>query len=215
MAKCRLILVRHGESEGNRDRRFLGHTDLPLTDRGHEQAKKTAEFLEKYEIDLMYSSDLKRAFQTGEHIAEIKCLSIIEDPVLREIYAGDWEGKEIKVLEREFEKDYAVWKNNIGLSRCTGGESFAELYGRIIPELERIAADNSGLSVCITTHATPIRCARLKAFGYPFERANEIGWTANASVTVIDVDEVGNFTMVEDNLYSHLGELSTVLPKNI
>lgn len=215
MAKCRLILVRHGESEGNRDRRFLGHTDLPLTERGHLQAEKTAEFLDKYPVDLIYSSDLRRAFQTGEHIASRKGLSIIEDPVMREIYAGEWEGKEVKLLEKEYEKDYSVWKNNIGLSRCTGGESFKELYARIIPELTRIANENQGLSVCITTHATPIRCARLKAFGFPFERACEIGWTANASVTVIDIDEENNFTMIEDNLYLHLGELSTVLPKNI
>ena len=58
-----LIFVRHGESEGNKAERFNGHSDFKLTEKGRQQAQKTAEYLDKYKIDKVYSSDLKRALQ--------------------------------------------------------------------------------------------------------------------------------------------------------
>ena len=214
MGKCRLYLVRHGQSEGNLVRSFLGHTDLPLTELGHIQAEKTAQFLDDVNIDVLYASDLKRAYMTAEHIAEHQNLSIIADPVMREIYAGEWENVRFDDLQVNFAQDFKVWLEDIGSSRCTGGESFVELYNRIIPELKRIAEVNDGLNVCIATHATPIRCARLEAFGYGFEKAAQIGWTVNASVTVIDIID-GEFLLVEDNLYGHLGDSVTGLPRNV
>ena len=214
MSKCRIVLVRHGQSEGNLVRSFLGHTDLPLTELGHRQAECTAKFLEGMEIDMLYASDLKRAWQTAEHIAEHKELCIIADPTLREIYAGKWENELFDELPKKYGDDFSVWLNNIGLSRCTDGESFVELYNRIIPEIQRIAELNDGLTVCIATHATPIRCVRLKAHGYGFERAKELGWTSNASVTVVDVEN-GEFSIVHEHLYEHLGEIATGLPRTV
>ncbi len=214
MSKCRIYLVRHGESEGNKRRSFLGHTDLPLTELGHRQAQAAADYLENVDIDVIYASDLLRAYMTAEHIAEKKGLSIIADSTMREIYAGEWEDQLFDDLAVKFEKDFCVWRNDIGASRCTGGESFVELYNRIIPEITRIANSNDGLTVCIATHATPIRCARLKANGYGFDRAKDIGWTMNASTTVIDVVD-GEFTIVEDQITSYLDGIGTVLPKTV
>lgn len=214
MAKCRIIFVRHGQSEGNLVRSFLGHTDLPLTELGHKQAEATAKYLDGTDIDIMYASDLKRAWQTAEHIAERKELSIIANPTLREIYAGEWENEMFEELPKKFEKDFSVWLTDIGNARCTGGESFVELYNRIIPEVIRISEINDGLTVCIATHATPIRCVRLKAHGYGFDKAKDIGWTCNASVTVVDVED-GKFTLVNEHQYEHLGELATGLPRSV
>lgn len=214
MGKCRIYLVRHGESEGNKRRSFLGHTDLPITELGHRQAEAAAEYLKDVPFDAIYSSDLLRAYMTAEHIAEKKDMSIIADPMMREIYAGEWEDQLFDDLLVKFEKDFSVWKNDIGASRCTGGESFVELYNRIIPEITRIARENEGQTICIATHATPIRCARLKAYGYGFDKAKDIGWTMNASTTVIDVAN-GEFTIVEDQITSYLDGIGTVLPKTV
>ncbi len=214
MSKCRIYLVRHGESEGNKRRSFLGHTDLPLTELGHRQAEAAATYLKDIHIDVLYASDLQRAYMTAEHIADKKDLSIIADPTMREIYAGEWEDELFDDLIVKFEKDYYVWLNDIGASRCTGGESFVELYNRIIPEITRIAKENDGLTVCIATHATPIRCARLKAMGLGFDKAKDIPWTLNASTTVIDVED-GEFTIVEDQITSYLEGILTTLPKTV
>ena len=214
MGRCRIVLVRHAQSEGNFTRSFLGHTDLPITELGHKQAKLTAKYLKEYNIDILYASDLKRAWQTAEHIAEYNQLSMIADQKLREIYAGKWEGQRVDDLCVKYSEDYSVWLSDIGNSRCTGGESFKELYARIIPEIQRIAELNEGLTVCVVTHATPIRCVRLKAHGFDFDKAKDLGWTSNASVTVIDVED-GEFKFVTEHQYEHLGDTVTGLPRNV
>ncbi len=216
MGKCRFILVRHGQSEGNLRDEFLGHTDLPLTELGHRQAECTAKYLDGYEIDVLYASDLKRAYQTAEHIAEHKQLSIIADTELREIYAGKWEGLPFNTIYEQYRADFDMWLHDMGKARCTDGESVAELYKRVTGEVERLAKISDGQTVCIASHATPIKCVRLKALGYSVDNAKEIGWTSNASVTIVDVDsESGEFTMVKDGYDEHLAELRTALPTNV
>ncbi len=214
MSKCRLILVRHGQSEGNLVRSFLGHTDLDLTELGHRQAQCTAKYLKNEKIDVIYSSDLKRAWQTAEHIADEKNLSIIADTELREIYAGEWENRLFNDLETEFAEDFKCWREDIGNARPTGGESVKELSDRIIAELLRIAGMYEGETVCIATHATPIRMACVKAKGIPVELAREVIWAPNASVTVIDVED-GEFKLVKYGYSEHMGELATGLPRNV
>ena len=214
MSKCRLILVRHGQSEGNFRREFLGHTDLDITELGHMQAEKTAQYLENKKIDVIYSSDLKRAWSTAEHIAKKKDLSIIADAELREIYAGKWDGMKGADIETQYAEDYKVWKEDIGNAVPTGGESVKALYERIINELLRISKLYEGLTVCIATHATPIRMACVKAKGLPICLAKDVKWVSNASVTIIDVEN-GIFTLIKEGYDEHLGELVSALPKNV
>lgn len=69
-----LILIRHGESKANRDRIFAGHLDVDLQEKGLKQAKITAEYISKnYLVNRVYSSDLKRAYQTGKCVADKNC----------------------------------------------------------------------------------------------------------------------------------------------
>ena len=83
---------------------------------------------------------------------------VISDRNLREIYAGEWEGKKFSELPGLYEKTYGVWLSDIGRSHPDGGESVSELYERIIGEVRKIARENMGKTVLIATHATPIRC---------------------------------------------------------
>ena len=90
----RLILVRHGQSQANEKRNFAGQTDSPLTDLGKEQALLTAEYIsENYKVDVVYASDLQRAYYTGQKIAEKCGVPIIKCQGLREIFVGEWENK--------------------------------------------------------------------------------------------------------------------------
>ena len=214
MSKCRFILVRHGQSEGNLVRSFLGHTDLDITELGHRQAECTAEYLKNEKIDVIYASDLKRAWNTAEHIAAKKDLSIIADSELREIYAGEWENRLFNDLETDFAEDFKIWREDIGQARPTGGESVKELSERIIAELNRIASMYNGETVCIATHATPIRMVGVKAMGLDIDEAKNVPWAPNASVTVIDVEN-GVFKLVKYGYDEHMGDLITVLPKNV
>ena len=212
MQNTRFLFVRHGESEGNLNNIFLGHTDLDLTELGHSQAELTARYLAEADIDVLYSSDLKRAWQTAEHIAAKKDMSIIADSMFREIYAGVWEGMRYVDIERCYTKEFDIWRNNLGLAVCTKGESVKEVYKRVRAEIFRLAEMYEGMTVCVATHATPIRVLRADALGLDMDNVKASG-PANASVTVIDVCD-GKLKMVEDGACEHLKGVVT-LPNNV
>jgi len=137
-----LLLIRHGQSLANLTRYFAGHTDPALTELGLKQAACTAEFLvAAYPITAVYSSDLLRAFQTGSAVAERLAQPVHKDTSLREIFAGQWEGKSFDEIREQFEEDYHCWMTDIGHCRPTDGESTAELLVRAENALRRIAEE--------------------------------------------------------------------------
>ena len=209
-----LIMIRHGESVANEQKRFAGHSDFPLTELGMEQAKKCAEALKNINIDAIYASDLKRAYATATPIAEIKGMGVIPTKALCEIFAGEWEGKTFDELNQKYAEDFGVWRNDIGKARCTGGESICELSARVLATLEAIARENEGKTVCIATHATPIRAVCTAAAGLDAHEMASIPWVANASINTFDYEN-GVFVAVSTSVTDHLGSLVTKLPTNV
>lgn len=214
MQTTHIYLIRHGESEGNRVHAFLGHTDLDITEKGHAQAEKTAEYLKNIHADAIYSSDLKRAYNTALHTAEKKGMDIIKNKNLREIFAGAWENRLFDEISIDYEEEYRVWKENIGQARCTGGESVAELQIRFVDELKKIAKENEGKTVFVFTHATPIRVTKAAFDGISLDEIQNIPWASNASVTHVECDN-GVFRVVDYSIDSFMEDLLTVLPKNV
>ena len=212
--KTKFIMIRHGYSVANNEKRFAGHSDFPLTDLGKMQAERCAEALKNEHIDAIYASDLSRAFQTAVPVAKSHGLEVIPTKGLREIYAGEWEGKTFDELDKLFTEDYFTWKNDIGRARCTGGESPEELSSRIISTLKEIAEANEGKTICIATHATPIRAVCTAAAGYDSCDMAKISWTANASISRFDYEN-GRFTATDIGNADHLGDLTTKLPTNV
>ncbi len=210
-----LYLIRHGESLGNRDRRFLGHTDLDLTERGYEQAKCAAAFFEDIHIDAVYSSDLLRAFNTAKPIADSKGLTVIPEKDLRELFAGSWEQMTYEEIPLSFPKIWSDWQNaNVPDLRAPEGESFSELLERVESTLLRIAKENEGKAVAIGLHATPIRLMMNKLSGRGIEELYMTPWVANASITKL-VFKNGEFSLDFANECSHLGAIKTSLPSGI
>ena len=210
-----LIFVRHGQSEANLQKVFAGHTNTPLTELGHRQAERTAAFLKEYPISHIYASDLDRAMQTAEPTAKSHGLSVIPDPWMREIYAGEWEGRLYEDLMRDFSKSYETWRKDCGRAHPEGGESVVALSARIYAEVERILQKHKGECVAIFTHATPIRLLRAKWEGYPPEELSQVEFCANASVSVVDYEDDGSFHVRLCGYDAHQGELSTSLAKGI
>lgn len=210
-----LLLVRHGQSEANRLKTFAGNTDVPLDEKGILQANKTGEFIkENYKIDSVYASDLKRAFLTGEIISEHSGVEIKKEKLLREIFAGEWEGKSFDTLTTEFSSDYSVWLSDIGKSKCTNGESVKELSERILRALSSIAEENDGKTVVIATHATPIRSMMCILNGLSLDEMKNVGWVSNASVTELFYDN-GKWSFGKTGQDAHLSELRSTFPKNV
>ena len=126
----RLLLVRHGITQYNIDDLYTGQTDAPLTELGEHQAEAAGKYLATEKIDLIVSSDLQRTRYTAQAIAQYHNLPVLEDPDLREVHMGTWEGfTPEQVQERDPQEWTAVRGDPINLAP-TGGESFMQVRGR-------------------------------------------------------------------------------------
>ncbi|MBQ7039093.1 MAG: histidine phosphatase family protein, partial [Clostridia bacterium] len=201
--------------EANRNNIFAGQIDPDLQDKGLEQAKATAKFInETYEVDKIYSSDLKRAYNTARALADILNIEIIKEKGMREIAAGEWEGILFSDLVKLFPDDFNKWMTSIGEARCTGGETVKELAERVVATLTKIAEESDGKTVAVATHATPIRVALAVIKTGSVDGANEVGWVSNASVTELTYEN-GKFKVEAEGQDEHLKALVTKLPDNV
>jgi broad specificity phosphatase PhoE len=186
----RILVVRHGESLGNAARVFLGHTDKDMSMRGYAQAERTAEFLKEENIDVIYSSDLIRAYNTAAPHARLRGIPITTCTDLREIYAGLWEDKSVEQIIEEWQDKYLVsWRQNFGTFTVPGGECVAELGARIERAVLGIAKQNEGKCILIACHAAAIRAFFGKISAIPWqELAGKIPFPQNASVSTVYFD---------------------------
>ena len=211
----RLILIRHGFSMANATGRFAGHSDFPLSDIGHEQAKLAAEYLFANEkIDKIYASDLARAYETATPTAEKFGLPVIPEPRLREIYAGRWEGMKFDEIPNQYPEDWAVWKGDIARSRCTEGESAAELFSRVTAAVIDLAAKNDGKCILLASHATPLRAVECFVAGKTADSLGEFNFPPNASIQYYRYEN-GRLIAERLNVTDHLDGLLTALPKGV
>ena len=211
----RLILVRHGQSLANAEHIFAGHSDFDLSELGHTQARLAADYLATHEsIDAIYASDLLRAYHTATPIAERLGLPIIKDTGLREIFAGEWEGKTVFDLDTDYAEDFHVWKTDYSHARPTGGESIPEVYRRVIPHICNLARENDGKCILLATHATVVRSFDAFSRGLGAEESGRIPFASNASLNIFTYEE-GVVTPVQSDITEHLGSLVTTVPHDL
>lgn len=206
------FLVRHGQSIGNAKREFLGHTDKDLSELGYLQAQKTADFLADEKIDVIYSSDLIRAYNTAVPHAKLRDMEIIPDRNLRELYAGIWEGMRVEDIIANYPHEFLdEWRGNFGLSTLPGGESVQHAAERFYAEVKKIADENRGKRILITAHAAVIKAFWGKMTSTPPEKlAGAFDYPTNASVSTFYYD--GNTLIAGEYSHdAHLTDLKTEL----
>ena len=214
----RLIFIRHGQSIANAKGRFAGHTDVDLTDVGHAQARRAAEYLVKREkIDKIYSSDLLRAHNTALPTAELTGLPINDVKELREICAGVWEGMLVTDIIKEYEKEFNVWRTDFSNARCPNGESVEELYNRVVPFVKRIAAENDGLTLLLASHASPIRAVECNSRGYGWQRMSDVPFVNNSAISIFEYDSATDqIKLIQRDMTDHLDpSMMTFIPKGL
>lgn len=144
-----LVLVRHGETDWNRDRRVQGQTDIPLNETGRRQALALSAELNGRAFAAVYSSDLVRAYETATILAEPRSLTVIPVPALREKDFGSWEGlTDAEVLRRFPHALAGPWGD---------AETSAEVSTRVVAAVSEIVAAHAGDAVLVVTHGGPIR----------------------------------------------------------
>jgi len=151
-----LLLVRHAETEWNREGRWQGHADPPLNEAGRAQAQALAEVLTGEEVDAIYTSDLRRAAETAEILAGALGRPVTPDPGLREIDVGSWSG----LTRAEVAERYPGWETH-------DGESREELEARVVAAVRRIAQRHPNGRVVIVTHGGSIRSLQRHVYGDP------------------------------------------------
>ena len=134
-----VYLARHGESDWNVERRWQGHADRPLTERGREQAQTLAERLANVALDAVYASDLRRAWETAEAVAAPRGLEVVRLRELREVDVGSWSGFTREECAKRFPAAFARWQD--GGSGWEDGESYEAMGQRIVGTIQRIAAE--------------------------------------------------------------------------
>jgi broad specificity phosphatase PhoE len=166
-----LLLVRHGETDWNRDGRWQGHSDTALNDAGREQARLLARELS--DVDVVYSSDLARARETAEILAEELGLEVRLDPRLRERGFGAWEGRTTAEIEAAFQDDHARW-----LAGDTPGapdaERFDEFAGRVQQFVAEVLEGHPDETVLIVAHGGSLRVLHALAQGLDYVRDHRL-----------------------------------------
>lgn len=165
-----LWIVRHGETEWNVNGRIQGWQDIALTSLGSEQAKQLAIILEGIPFRAIYSSDLKRAYDTAQYLAAHHPLSVIVEPLLRERCFGDGEGMERETMLQKFPRDIpnaespnqvsnrAIQFLNIIAHQYTHGRILSVSHGGFI----RTLLKSVGYSPVPRIHNTSVTCLRMK-----------------------------------------------------
>ncbi len=207
----KLYFIRHGESTANALNVFAGTSDFPLSETGHAQAKLTAKYLADKGIDVIYSSDLKRAYQTAEPTAKMYGIDVIKSEKLREFCGGKWEMLTYKEVGERFPEELNVFTNDIGSATFSGGESVADSQIRVKNAVDEICRCNDGKTVAIFIHAGVLRALLCDMMGLPLSEMKNIKFVGNASVTTAYCEN-GKYTVTERGYHEHLGSLGTFLP---
>lgn len=208
--KTTLYFIRHGYSTANVRALFVGHLDVPLTEQGQEQARRTAEYVAQFPLDALYSSDLLRARQTAEPIAELTGLEPILERDLREYFFGDLEGVPFPEYEKTNPEFCALWAKDFSRLVPPGGERPADLLARATRVLERIARENEGKVVAIVTHGVFLRAVHTVLTGGDLGAMGVAPWASNASVTRAEWED-GVFTLCEYGHDAHIADIRTMV----
>ncbi len=201
-----IYVIRHGQTEGNKDNKYIGHTDIGITELGQKQAEITARYLyETVKFDAIYSSDLKRAYLTALPTAKLQGLEITKSNRLRELCGGVWERMYFPDIIEKYPEEYELWKTDFASVHPVGGESVAELSERVYAEIKRIARENDGKVVAVFTHGAVIRALVCRLSGKPLSEIKDIPWSANTSITIAEISESKDRLLTIQSA-EHLGE---------
>lgn len=184
MTTTRFVLARHGEAQGNRELRFLGVTDAPLTERGERQAQQLAQAIAAFPVRAIYTSPLARAQATAAAIVAPMGIepSVWDD--LREQNYGAWEGlTRAEAIARDATA-LAAWEADASLAPPEG-ETLAQTQARVIAAADALATRHPDETIALVSHVGPIKTLLCAAMGLPLAGVRRM-WLDPASYSVID-----------------------------
>lgn len=168
-----LYLIRHGETDWNREHKIQGVTDIPLNEKGHEQALLLAQKLRNIPFDRIYSSHLLRAYSTAQNIASLNGTvnTVLSDERLRERTFGAYEGLTLREIVTELEQKYNCLLPNFDPSFDWFGDTEVErieaVAARLMLFLDDVSRESS-LPICAVTHGGVMKVLMDTVLGIPY-----------------------------------------------
>ncbi|WP_332848538.1 histidine phosphatase family protein [Massilia sp. S19_KUP03_FR1] len=204
------MLVRHGETAWNAERRLQGHLDIALNAEGERQAAAVARALAGTHIDTIVSSDLQRASQTAQAIAASHALPVQVERALRERCYGGFEGLLYSEIEQRFPHEFAQWQarevDAVLPAGANLGESFRQFYARCTNAIIAVATRCPGQTIVLVAHGGVLECAYRCALGMALETPRTFT-IPNASINRFTFQD-GKLTLISWGEIEHLQQVA-------
>jgi 2,3-bisphosphoglycerate-dependent phosphoglycerate mutase len=169
-----LLVVRHGETDWNREHRWQGQTDVPLNATGQAQAQALARALrDEPAPDDFISSDLQRALATAAPLAQAWGMGLQRDARWREQHFGLWEGLDWPTIRREHAALWPAWAEHAADFALPGGESMRQIHARVMAAVRTLGERHAGQRVAVLTHGGVLDMLWREANGLPLDGLRE------------------------------------------
>ena len=179
MNALRVVLWRHGQTIWNAEHRYQGHTDIPLDETGLAQAQRAARLLAALGPQAIVTSDLSRAVETAQVLADLSGIPLRQDKRLRERSGGEWEGLTNEDIREQYPEAWARWDPPGGESEPAVGDRFAAAVTGAVTILP------AGGTLVIASHGSAIRAGIGRLLGLPQAAWRMLGPVQNCSWSVI------------------------------
>ncbi len=165
----RLLVIRHGETAWNTEGRIQGHIDIPLNDKGRWQAERLAQALADEELHAIYSSDLERARDTAQAVADVLRQPLTQHTGLRERHFGRLEGHTQLEVAEQWPEEGRRWRERDPSYGPEGGETLQAFYDRAVSVLTELAQRHPGENIAVVAHGGVLDCFYRAANRLPLE----------------------------------------------
>ena len=201
-----VVIIRHGQSQGNAEGRFGGHTDTPLSPRGRRQAQATAKALASEKFDAIYSSDLPRAIETASPLAKLTGVSLETTDALRERSVGVMEGLTFEEAAEQHPEQYQALLRRDFEHVLLGGESYRQTLDRASRQLDDAIEQHKGGRIAFFAHTGTICILILHLMGALDAPELKPVWiaTANCGIARFDLRDDGFVRVLCINDTRHL-----------
>jgi len=148
---AKLILVRHGQTDWDKENRIKGSVDLPLNNDGKEEAQKISNELSKLKIKVVYSSCSSCSFSTATEIAEKHKVKVKKMKELNEFNHGIWQGLLTENVKKRYKKQYSIWRTSPTQGKPPKGETLRDAYERAVCAMHKIVDKHKGENICFVS----------------------------------------------------------------
>jgi probable phosphoglycerate mutase len=168
-----LIVIRHGETDWNREQRFQGQIDVPLNATGHAQARRLAQALAGERFDQLLSSDLLRARETAAPLQRAGARGVTPLAGLREQSFGVLEGLDVPAIKAQHPGLWAQWLRHDADAVLPGGESTRQFHARVMAAVRALAQAHEGRTLALVTHGGVLDMLWRTVHGLPLHGPRE------------------------------------------